>query len=368
MEFPRNLRHFQPLITYHRNSHYLCTTPYFQTFITHLKPPKPSTETSEPVTSPATPSSSTSTSPLDRWFKHDLPALRASHRDTSIQSWYSQLSSVANSVLLQCILIYVGVTPKDHGGRRREYNTAHVRQVLERVPTQPRTDGHVPFDIAERSIDEWVRHLNRLEDGVQSPGSSVSTMSQEDGRTGSVGSQDRVVEEWGVQKNRSENVMASPSPSPSPSTSPVSERNTLLNQLEAWCEQNAHDQESSEEHIRETPVPRRGIASSLRVPPSSMNSSSPPMRNHLESATGVSMTPSNDSDSQLYERLHQVQVGKELVRLVYQEYMERLAVEKGKLVKTARAVLEAQRVLDTVIGDTRGVSEEVRKLLELGGR
>jgi hypothetical protein len=46
--------------------------------------------------------------------------------------------------------------------------------------------------------------------------------------------------------------------------------------------------------------------------------------------------------------------------------MDRLAAEKAKLVKTARAILEAQRVLDTVIGDSRGVTEEVGKLLELG--
>jgi hypothetical protein len=30
--------------------------------------------------------------------------------------------------------------------------------------------------------------------------------------------------------------------------------------------------------------------------------------------------------------------------------MDRLAAEKAKVVKTARAILEAQRVLDTVIG------------------
>jgi len=48
--------------------------------------------------------------------------------------------------------------------------------------------------------------------------------------------------------------------------------------------------------------------------------------------------------------------------------MDRLAVEKAKLVKTARAILEAQRVLDTIIGDSRVVTEEVGRLLELGGQ
>lgn len=61
-----------------------------------------------------------------------------------------------------------------------------------------------------------------------------------------------------------------------------------------------------------------------------------------------------------------MQVGKELVGLVYQDHMDRLVVEKAKLVKTAQAILEAQTALDTVIGDTRGVSEELSKLLELG--
>jgi hypothetical protein len=79
------------------------------------------------------------------------------------------------------------------------------------------------------------------------------------------------------------------------------------------------------------------------------------------------MAQSNDAYSRLYKQLHQVQVGKELIRLVYQDHMDRLVAEKAKLVKTVRAILEAQTVLDTVIGDTRAASEELSKLLELGG-
>ena len=212
----------------------------------------------------------------------------------------------------------------------------------------------MPFVISERSIDDWVAHFNRLEDGMQSPVSSLSTTPRWDGQTSVVGSQDRSVEEWGIQRNRSEENVIS-SPSSSPSTSPVSEGNPLLNQLEAWCEQNEHDEKLSKDRRIE------------HVPQVVTNPH--PMRNPVEPATPFSetMAKSNDSYSQLYEQLHQVQVGKELVRLVYQEHMERLAAEKAKLVKTAKAVLEAQRVLDTVIRDTRGVSEEVNKLLEFRG-
>src|SRR5271155_2961193 len=141
---------------------------YFPPISSSSQAPKPSSTTS------ATPPSSNAS--LDRWYKHDLPALRASQRDKSIQSWYTQLSTVANSILLQCILMHAGFpTP---GGTRREYNVIHVRQLLQRIPTEQPTGGHVPFVISDRSIDQWVVHMNRSEDGMDSPRSSVSMAGQ----------------------------------------------------------------------------------------------------------------------------------------------------------------------------------------------
>jgi hypothetical protein len=130
--------------------------------------------------------------------------------------------------------MHAGVSAK--GLPRIGYNTSLVRNLLERVPTEPRTGGgHVPFVIAERSIDQWVGHLKQSEDGAQksSPVSSVSTVAREEGHGGSQGGG---LEEWTTRTNRVEDVI--PSPTPVPSKSPVVERNPLLNQLEAWCEQN----------------------------------------------------------------------------------------------------------------------------------
>ena len=244
------------------------------------------------------------------------------------------------------------------GATRREYNVLHVRQLLQRIPTESPTGGHVPFVISDRSIDEWVVHMNRSEDVMmQTPSSSISTVPRrETPVTFAVSPQDRSLEEWDIRTNRSEEAVM-PSPSPTPTKSVVRERNPLLNQLETWCDKNEHDDKASKDPDLEIPQPVAQIASIPTVRPVV---STPPV-------TEIT-APSNDAYSQLYARLHQVQVGKELVRLVYQDHMDRLAAEKAKLVKTARAILEAQRVLDTVIGDTRGVTEEVGRLLELGGQ
>lgn len=111
------------------------------------------------------------------------------------------------------------------GAPRTEYNISLVRNLLERVPTEPRTGGeHVPFVIAERSIDEWVGHLKQLGDGAQkrSPVSSVSTVAREEGCGGS---HDGGVDEWVARTNRAEDVI--PSPTPVPSKFPVIERNPI---------------------------------------------------------------------------------------------------------------------------------------------
>ena len=61
------------------------------------------------------------------------------------------------------------------GGTRREYNLIHVRQLLQRIPTEALTGGHVPFVLSDRSIDEWVIHMNRSDDVIQTSSSSLST-------------------------------------------------------------------------------------------------------------------------------------------------------------------------------------------------
>jgi hypothetical protein len=192
--------------------------------------------------------------------------------------------------------------------------------------------------------------MNRSEDVMQTPTPSLDRAPRRETPVPFVVSQqDRSEEEeaWDA-------LFRTASPTPTPTKCVVRERNPLLNQLETWCDQNEHDDEPSKEPDLE---------------PAAQTASIPTVKPVVESTHPVSGTaPSNDAYSQLYQRLHQVQVGKELVRLVYQDHMDRLAAEKAKLVKTARAILEAQRVLDTVIGDTRGVTEEVGKLLELGGQ
>lgn len=99
-----------------------------------------------------------------KWFLHDMDAVKEGHRDKNSQSWFTQLSSVASGVLLQCVLMNAGHQVR--GGSKVNYDLKRVRQLLERIPTPPRTDHPPPFPhfpIATRSISEWVEHLGRME-------------------------------------------------------------------------------------------------------------------------------------------------------------------------------------------------------------
>src|SRR5579859_2540027 len=101
--------------------------------------------------------------PPMKWFLHDMDAVKAGLREKNSQSWYTQLSRVATGVLVQCVLI--GAGHQTRGGSKLNYDRNRVRQILERIPTPPRTDRpQFPhFPIAIRSIGEWVEHFDMIE-------------------------------------------------------------------------------------------------------------------------------------------------------------------------------------------------------------
>ena len=99
-----------------------------------------------------------------KWFLHDIGAVKAGRRDKNAQSWYTQLSRVASGVLVQYVLMSAG--HQTRGGSKVNYDRTRVRQLLERIPTPPRTDHSPPypsFPIESRSIVEWVAHLAKIE-------------------------------------------------------------------------------------------------------------------------------------------------------------------------------------------------------------
>ena len=104
-----------------------------------------------------------STPPM-QWFLHDMEAVKAGHRDKNAQSWYTQLSRVASGILVQCVLMSAG--HQTRGGSKVNYDHNRLRQLLERIPTPPRTD-HPPqfphFPITTRSVDEWVEHFAMIQ-------------------------------------------------------------------------------------------------------------------------------------------------------------------------------------------------------------
>ena len=75
---------------------------------------------------------------LKKWFLDDMDAVKAGHRDTNTQSWYTQLSRVASGILVQCVLMCNG--HQSRGGSKVHYDKDRLRQVLERIPTPARTD------------------------------------------------------------------------------------------------------------------------------------------------------------------------------------------------------------------------------------
>ena len=64
----------------------------------------------------------------------------------------------------------------------------------------------------------------------------------------------------------------------------------------------------------------------------------------------------------MYKRADQVQLGMELLRIQCETHKVRLGSEKQTLLRKAQAVQQAQKVLDKMLCETRGLSGEIIRL------
>lgn len=70
-------------------------------------------------------------------------------------SWYKRLSAVATAVIVQWLRVKCGFTQP--GGSHVVPSKSSLEFILERIPTQPTSDGqYPPFPVAVLPLDEWL--------------------------------------------------------------------------------------------------------------------------------------------------------------------------------------------------------------------
>ena len=108
------------------------------------------------------------TSQLDCWFVSDMPAVKSeAEHGTTLESWYSRLSSVASAVLVQ--LLHIHYEFADSRGKKQYMSQQTIRNILMRMPTPTNDDTFPTFPVSPGPLREWVEHYQRTEDCRQTP-------------------------------------------------------------------------------------------------------------------------------------------------------------------------------------------------------
>jgi hypothetical protein len=86
------------------------------------------------------------------WFTCDYDAVVSVDKS---DSWYQRLGGVASSIMVQWTRVRCGFTPP--GGAHVLPSQSSLELILERIPTQPTSDGqYPPFPVADLPLQGWV--------------------------------------------------------------------------------------------------------------------------------------------------------------------------------------------------------------------
>jgi hypothetical protein len=101
----------------------------------------------------------------DEWFDCDMMKLKQEllRKKTTpdappIESWYTKLTSVATSTLLE--FVYLSNNVPDATGRKNRVNDISRRNILMRVPTPAWNTGYPDFPIDDCSVETWVSYYS----------------------------------------------------------------------------------------------------------------------------------------------------------------------------------------------------------------
>lgn len=283
-----------------------------------------------------------------KWFKHDLAAVKASLQDKNCQSWFAQFSSVANGILIQCVLMHCGVQQK--GGHKTDYDLTRVRQLLERIPTPSRDDGHStaypPFPISIRPIAEWVTHLSKM--AIQEESEALDPALVKAPR-------DFVAEndsQFAKLKAMSE----------SNETNDDLTEELLLHHQELGMKKTLDSRASLSEKLETIGTTLQEFLGSdftqaAFCPPAPM--AKPEWTPFLER---MALSNVYSQLELMYARVDQMQAGIEFIRDCCETHIKHLSEAKKTLVTKAKDIDKAQTVLGRVFRDTRSLSGEVSNL------
>jgi hypothetical protein len=238
--------------------------------------------------------------------------------------------------MVQCVIMECGMHQR--GGHKTGYDKKRARMLLERIPTLPRADGHyLPFLIHQKSIEEWEAHFDSITVDSVSPCHTVAD--------------DGDADLCEIEKRYDENEDRD-------DLDEETMRNAQLHGIQVTHEtrQELNDKLLASGvnpfEFLETDFPQAAI-----YPPA-------PLADPAWTPFLAKMALSNiyGQLNLMYKRADQVQLGMELLRIQCETHKVRLGSEKQTLLRKAQAVQQAQKVLDKMLCETRGLSGEIIRL------